>query len=527
MESLEVSAKTVEEAIRLALAKLGKQREEVLISVLSEGSRGILGIGSEDARILVTPVDVGEGEEELEEEAEVEEEEISPEEVLERGSEILEDLLRAMGVRATVTVRPPVPDADGQMTPGVLDIHGDDLGILIGRRGETLSSLQFVTNLILSRQPAPLRARGRRRRELPPATRRVPAGAGGANGRPRAGDKPARDVGGDAAARAPHRSHGAQRRPLCGHAEHGRRRRPPGRHNAKEVRESVAGLPSFLAIGHVAKDLVPEGWTLGGGVTFAALTAQALGYEAAVLSCASAEVGQGLAAALPGATLHVVPSASSTTFRNLYVAGRREQHLLAAAGPLQTTDLPSAWREAPLVLLTPLLDEVGEGFMDLFPRALLGVSAQGWFRGVAPDGRIYPVSWPASERVLARADVLVFSDEDVGGNRALVEAYASRARVLVLTEGERGATLYVAGKRQRICAWPARAVDPTGAGDAFAAAFLIAYFETGEPLAAARFASCVASFVVEAKGVSGVPSRLDVERCLRAPHAGQSSGLQV
>ncbi len=147
MESLEVSAKTVEEAIRLALAKLGKKRDEVLISVLSEGSRGILGIGGEDARILVTPITSEEEEEEF-----PEGEEAAPEDVVALGKEVLENLLRAMRIKAKVEVRPTVPDADGQLAPAVLDIKGDDLGILIGRRGETLTSLQFITNLILSRR---------------------------------------------------------------------------------------------------------------------------------------------------------------------------------------------------------------------------------------------------------------------------------------------------------------------------------------------------------------------------------------
>jgi len=149
VESLEVSAKTVEEAIRLALAKLGKQRDEVLISVLSEGSRGILGIGGEDARILVTPVYSEEEEEALGEAGE----ETPTADVVALGTEVLETLLRAMHVsNARVVARPPVPDADGQLAPAVLNIEGDDLGILIGRRGETLTSLQFVTNLILSRR---------------------------------------------------------------------------------------------------------------------------------------------------------------------------------------------------------------------------------------------------------------------------------------------------------------------------------------------------------------------------------------
>ncbi|MCL5109760.1 MAG: protein jag [Chloroflexi bacterium] len=150
MESLEVSAKTVEEAIRVALAKLGKTRDEVHISILSEGSRGILGLGGEEARILVAPIeDEEEGAAQGEEEAGPE---ATTEDLLALGTEVLERLLSGMRVKAEVTVRQTVPDADGQSTPAVLDIKGDDLGILIGRRGETLTSLQFVTNLIISRQ---------------------------------------------------------------------------------------------------------------------------------------------------------------------------------------------------------------------------------------------------------------------------------------------------------------------------------------------------------------------------------------
>ncbi|MHB1131238.1 MAG: RNA-binding cell elongation regulator Jag/EloR [Chloroflexota bacterium] len=147
MESLEVSAKTVEDAIKLALVQLGKTRDEVLISVLSEGSRGILGIGGEEARILVTPI----GEEE-EEPSDEESEEIDAEDLLALGTEVLEEMLERMHIKAQVEVRPTVPDADGQSASAVLDIEGDDLGILIGRRGETLTSLQFITNLIISRR---------------------------------------------------------------------------------------------------------------------------------------------------------------------------------------------------------------------------------------------------------------------------------------------------------------------------------------------------------------------------------------
>lgn len=138
MESLEVSARTVSEAIEQALAILGKSREEVDISVLSEGSRGILGIGGEEARILVSVRQASETEL------------APPQSTASQAKEVLERLLSEMHIQARVVIR------EGAGEPGAeaitLDIDGDDLGILIGRRGETLASLQFLVNLIVNKK---------------------------------------------------------------------------------------------------------------------------------------------------------------------------------------------------------------------------------------------------------------------------------------------------------------------------------------------------------------------------------------
>lgn len=138
MESLEISARTVNDAIEQALDRLGKTRDELDISILSEGTKGILGIGAEDARILVsvrTPPP----------------EEPDTAAVAGVAKEVLEDLLEAMGYdEVTVAVKPPMPD--GEPPAVVLDINGEDLGGLIGRRGDTLSSLQFIVNLITGRR---------------------------------------------------------------------------------------------------------------------------------------------------------------------------------------------------------------------------------------------------------------------------------------------------------------------------------------------------------------------------------------
>ncbi len=184
MESIEISARTVEAAIEEALARLGKKRDEVEVKVLKEGSRGILGIGAEEARVLVTvlpalptpavtpsppppppplvPVlalaPVAE-EKPVAEEAE----EVAPatrQEIAEKAQDVVTHLLRGMGIGAKVAVRPPEPQAqeDTEATENItVDVTGDDLGILIGRRGETLASLQFITNLIVNRQVRPQR----------------------------------------------------------------------------------------------------------------------------------------------------------------------------------------------------------------------------------------------------------------------------------------------------------------------------------------------------------------------------------
>ena len=141
MESLEISAGTVEEATQIALDQLGKGREEVEIAVLTEGNRGLLGIGGEDARILVTPKESASSVDEPSQE----------DEIKETAKEVLETLLRMMNVDARLTVKPAYESSIGEGFACVVDIAGDDVGILIGRRGNTLGSLQFITNLIASR----------------------------------------------------------------------------------------------------------------------------------------------------------------------------------------------------------------------------------------------------------------------------------------------------------------------------------------------------------------------------------------
>ena len=127
MEVIEITAETVEQAIEKAEAQLGLGRDQFKVEVIREGRPGILGVGSREAVIRVTPMTLPE------------------EDVVSPVVEILDTLLGLMGVQGNVEVL-------SKELPLGLNINGDDLGILIGRRGQTLVALEYITKLITVRR---------------------------------------------------------------------------------------------------------------------------------------------------------------------------------------------------------------------------------------------------------------------------------------------------------------------------------------------------------------------------------------
>jgi len=273
--------------------------------------------------------------------------------------------------------------------------------------------------------------------------------------------------------------------------------------------------PEFLAVGHVTKDLLPcGGYTIGGTVTYAALTARALGLSVAVLT--SAPLDMNLAEALPGIGLQVTPSAAATTFENIYVGTRRRQYVHDVANSLSVSALPSLWRNSSVVLLAPIAGELGLDWLGATPMAITGVTPQGWMRQWNQEGLVSSAPWQEAAQILPSVDVLVYSEDDVGRDEATMREYARMTRIAVVTRGRNGARVYYNGEMRDLPAFRAREVDPTGAGDVFAAAFLVRLRETGDAWLSAAFANCTASFAVEGAGTSAIPSRAQVEERLRS-----------
>lgn len=274
----------------------------------------------------------------------------------------------------------------------------------------------------------------------------------------------------------------------------------------------------LLLIGHLTRDLLSEGYQggyrLGGTVSFAAITALRLGRRPSIVTRAASDTDL---SELPTAVdLHLLPSPVTTTFANIYTPQGRVQYCYTPAAPIRAEDIPAELRQPQAVLLGPLVNEIGPDVAPIFPDSTLVVAVpQGWMRRWDERGHVFSKPWENADLILPHLDVLVLSLEDINYELARLEPFFQHVPLVVLTEYRDGSTLY---RRQangaieeiKIPPRPANEVDPTGAGDIFATAFVIRLQETQDPVQAARFANVTASFGVEKEGVAGIPTRQQV-----------------
>jgi 1D-myo-inositol 3-kinase len=232
--------------------------------------------------------------------------------------------------------------------------------------------------------------------------------------------------------------------------------------------------PDFVAIGHVTLDHFGDVVRPGGAALYAAITAQRLGLSAAILTSHAPDFPLD---DLPTQIEVVgVEAPATTAFEHRAAVGGRVLRALGAAQSLTSADLPPDWREAPLVLLAPVLQEVDPPLAMAFRDATVGAEVQGWLRATNGEGVVSPTRWASPNDVLDRVQAIFVSGHDVRGQ----DRFEIRPR-------------------------RTREVDATGAGDVFAAAFLVHYDRHGDPWDAAEAATCAASLSVEGEGWSAVP----------------------
>jgi spoIIIJ-associated protein len=130
VNEVEVTGKTIEDAKKMALMELGVSEDKVEFTILKKGRSGILGMGADEAKVRARIIDNAGNQDAI----------------LTEATSVLEKMVTFMGLDATVKV---ISTSDG-VSPAVLNLEGDDLGVLIGRRGQTLASLQYIVRLIVS-----------------------------------------------------------------------------------------------------------------------------------------------------------------------------------------------------------------------------------------------------------------------------------------------------------------------------------------------------------------------------------------
>jgi sugar/nucleoside kinase (ribokinase family) len=271
----------------------------------------------------------------------------------------------------------------------------------------------------------------------------------------------------------------------------------------------------YLLIGHLTADLLPDGGRVAGGtVTYAARAAHAFGSRVGVLTSAAPDDPL-LDTLKPYAEVRVVPALSTTTYENIYTPTGRRQVVRAVAADITPADLPDDWRDAGLIHLAPI---AGEGrdpalltaFSPDTPRLL---TLQGWLRQWDNDGdaagrvRFQPWHDPA---VLRALDVVVFSEEDVRDAPEMIDQISAAVPHLFVTQAERGGLHYQRGVATRYATPEVAVVDPTGAGDVFAAALLAAYGALRDWPRATAVAAHLAAISVTRPGPNGAPTRDEV-----------------
>jgi sugar/nucleoside kinase (ribokinase family) len=266
----------------------------------------------------------------------------------------------------------------------------------------------------------------------------------------------------------------------------------------------------FLALGHVVKDITAGGWRLGGSVAYASVQAHRLGLRTAAVTSCSPDMSP--AEIMPHTQWHVLPDEQTTTFDNSYQAGVRRQAILETAHQIGVAQIPSSWRSTPIVLLAPVFWDLDVRTGSVFPpESLVGLGAQGWLRQFE-GGRVRPLPFETDAPWLI-GDVAFVSEEDLEEPERAAE-WLKYVPMVVLTRGPRGATVFDDAGRHDFPAFPAREVDPTGAGDVYATAFLIRFKETSDRDESARFAAAAASLVVQGVGLDAVPTRAEIEAVL-------------
>ena len=267
-------------------------------------------------------------------------------------------------------------------------------------------------------------------------------------------------------------------------------------------RETIEPV-DYLAIGHITRDITPQGDVPGGTVLYSALTARAMGLRVGIVTACAADYSLPV---FDGITIHAQLGETTTTFENIYSPDGRVQVLHEIADPIDLSAIPETWRNTSIVHIAPVAHEVDPSLARYFSQSLVCITPQGFMRAWDEAGHVSASEWPESAFVLENSAVAVLSLDDINRDETRIEEMLRSIRVLAVTEGAEGARIYWNGDVRRFSPPSVVEIDSTGAGDIFAACFFARYHTTRDPWEAGRFAVQLAAYSVTRQGMDSIPT---------------------
>jgi len=288
-------------------------------------------------------------------------------------------------------------------------------------------------------------------------------------------------------------------------------------------------LYDLVTVGHFALDWIvrknlKSRWTLGGPPTYVSLSAKALGANVSAISKVGSDFSDEYITWLSrnGIDLRGVKRTNgpTTRFRIVYDDTTETLQLIARCEPIGLEDLEREVKTK-AIHIAPIADEISSRAALTLCRhgKLISLDPQGFLRRFDPNGYVHQKRW-LDKTLLKEIDILKASSRELSLatrtkdlRKGLSKARRLGPRICIATMGADGVLLLSEDASfYKVPAYtPPHVVDPTGAGDAFAGAFLVEYLESGDSVWSTAFASAAASFVVEGVGPSNFGARHQTE----------------
>lgn len=263
-------------------------------------------------------------------------------------------------------------------------------------------------------------------------------------------------------------------------------------------------LMDYLCVGHVCMDMMQSGFVLGGSAGYCSLYAKNLGYSSGVFTSFGGEYE--FKDILEGLDYKkVVLSERSTIFENRYVGEKRKQILHSIAADILLNAHISK-EETKILHLCPLADELKLG-PEFSSDSFVCMTIQGWLRDRNALREV--VYKEMNFEMLRHANVVILSDEDIPDLDNKLDTLRDVSKLLIITNGSKGARCFFDDQEIFVPAFPAKLIDPTGAGDIFATGFCLNFIKSQDIHSSIVAGHCLASLCVEREGVESIPTMQD------------------